>query len=188
MRRALLRAATRVLRLQRCKRESAPAIGRTGAPLVLRVAEPELAREPRTPGAERQGSSAQARRLHELRSEFRFTSLAKKIRMTLAVIPQMRLRKHGSLPSTSRTRSRAVVFLTVPSRTLSSAGRTPCATSPASFVRSRTHAKVAGARIFPALTFGSTSAALTRSSPSGSRMRRRRSGGMRSSTSGLWRP
>jgi hypothetical protein len=116
MRRALLRAATRVLRLQRCKRESAPAIGRTGAPLVLRVAEPELAREPRTPGAERQGSSAQARRLHELRSEFRFTSLAKKIRMTLAVIPQMRLRKHGSLPSTSRTRSRAVVFLTVPSR------------------------------------------------------------------------
>jgi hypothetical protein len=36
--------------------------------------------------------------------------------MTLAVIPQMRLRKHGSLPSTSRTRSRAVVFLTVPSR------------------------------------------------------------------------
>ena len=115
MRRALLRAATRVLRLQRCKRESAPAIGRTGAPLVLRVAEPELAREPRTPGAGRQGSSAQARRLHELRSEFRFTSLAKKIRMPLAVIPQMRLRKHGSLPSTSRTRSRAVVFLTVPS-------------------------------------------------------------------------
>ena len=81
-----------------------------GCALVLREAEPELAREPRTPGAERQGSSAQARRLHELRSEFRFTSLAKKIRMTLAVIPQMRLRKHGSLPSTSRTRSRAVVF------------------------------------------------------------------------------
>jgi hypothetical protein len=104
-------AATRVLRLQRCKRESAPAIGRTGAPLVLRVAEPELAREPRTPGAGRQGSSAQARRLHELRSEFRFTGLAKKIRMTLAVIPQMRLRKHGSLPSTSRTRSRGFVFL-----------------------------------------------------------------------------
>ena len=82
----------------RCKRESAPDIGRTGAPLVLRVAEPELAREPRTPGAERQGSSAQARRLHELRSAFRFTSLAKKIRMTLAVIPQMRLRRHGSSP------------------------------------------------------------------------------------------
>ena len=86
-----------------------------GCALVLRVAEPELARDPRTPGAERQGSSAQARRLHELRSEVQFTSLAKKIRMTLAVIPQMRLRKHGSLPSTSRTRSRAVVFLTVPS-------------------------------------------------------------------------
>ena len=85
-----------------CKRESAPAIGRTGAPLVLRVAEPELAREPRTPGAERQGSSAQARRLHELRSEFRFTGLTKKIRMTLAVIPQMRLRKHGLPPFNSQ--------------------------------------------------------------------------------------
>ena len=170
MRRALLRAATRVLRLQRCKRESAPAIGRTGAPLVLRVAESELAREPRTPGAERQGSSAQARRLHELRSAFRFTSLAKKIRMTLAVIPQMRLRKHGSLPSTSRTRSRALVFLygAEPQSPLSSirtrfcpvsswrrrmhssVGRTACAASPASFVRLPTPAREAGARMFPA--------------------------------------
>ena len=172
MRRALLRAATRVLRLQRCKRESAPAIGRTGAPLVLRVAEPELAREPRTPGAERQGSSAQARRLHELRSEFRFTSLAKKIRMTLAVIPQMRLRKHGSLPSTSRTRSRALVFLygAEPQSPLSSirtrvcpvsswrrrmhssVGRTACATSPASSVAWPTRGREAGTRAFPAST------------------------------------
>ena len=171
MRRALLRAATRVL-LQRCKRESAPDIGRTGAPLVLRVAEPELAREPRTPGAERQGSSAQARRLHELRSEFRFTSLAKKIRMTLAVIPQMRLRKHGSLPSTSRTRSRALVFLygAEPQSPLSSirtrvcpvsswrrrmhssVGRTACATSPASSVAWPTRGREAGARAFPAST------------------------------------
>jgi hypothetical protein len=31
--------------------EGAPVVGRTDAPLVLRVAEPELAREPRTPGA-----------------------------------------------------------------------------------------------------------------------------------------
>ena len=36
----------------------------------------------------------------------------------------------------------------------------------------------AGARVFPAFTFGSTSPVPTRSWPAGSRMRRRRSGGM----------
>jgi hypothetical protein len=77
--------------------EGAPAIGRTGAPLVLRVAEPELAREPRTPGAGRQRSSAQARRLDQLRSEFQLASRPKQVRMALAVIPQMRFRIHGSL-------------------------------------------------------------------------------------------
>jgi hypothetical protein len=75
--------------------EGEPIVGRTGGP--LRVAEPELAREPRTPGAGRQRSSAQARRLDQLRSEFQLASRPKQVRMALAVIPQMRFRIHGSL-------------------------------------------------------------------------------------------
>ena len=83
---------------KRCKRESAPAFGRTGALLVLRVAESELAREPCTPCAGRQEASTRARRLHELRSQLRLASFAEQIGVTLAVIPQMRFRVHA-LPS-----------------------------------------------------------------------------------------
>ena len=69
----------------------------------LRATERELAGEPLTPDAGRQEASARARRLHELRREFRFAGLTKQIGMALAVIPQVRFGVHGSLLPSSKT-------------------------------------------------------------------------------------
>src|SRR6187200_3462378 len=77
----------------------------------LCAAERELARKPLTPDAGRQDASTRARRLDELRGQLRFAGLTKQVGMTLAVIPQMRLRGgHGSLLSTCRTQGRARLF------------------------------------------------------------------------------
>jgi integrase len=74
------------------------------------VAEPKTGREPWTPDAGKQKASTRAVRLHQRRGQLGLAGIAKQIGVALTVIAQMRLGKHGFLPSTSRTGSQVSVF------------------------------------------------------------------------------